>query len=227
MQTGENVVEIHATEEQQVESIKKWWKENRWSVFVGIAIGVIVLVGGRTWLARQHNYLEAASNEYQIMLNLLEVGKNKEAENKVTELLGKYSDTSYAALSALAMAKIKAESGDLTAASSQLRWVLDNAKQEPVKHEARLRLGRILLAQNKTSDALDLLNIPNTGVYTPEYEELKGDIYVKEDKLALARTAYSRALTKSLPTSPGRKILQMKLDNLGAVGDAKIAGGVS
>jgi predicted negative regulator of RcsB-dependent stress response len=220
-------VEIHATEEQQVEAIKKWWKDNRWSVFIGIAIGVAVLVGGRAWIQRQHNYLETASNAYQIMLNLLEAGKSKEAEDRGTEILGKYSDTSYASLAALVMAKIKTEDGDLPAASSQLRWVLSNAKQDVVKQEARLRLGRILLTQNKTKEALDLLNVSNTGVYTSEYEELKGDIYVKEKKPALARTAYSRALTESAPTSPGRKMLQMKLDDLGVVDDSITAGGVS
>jgi predicted negative regulator of RcsB-dependent stress response len=104
---------------------------------------------------------------------------------------------------------------------------LSNAKQDVVKQEARLRLGRILLTQNKTKEALDLLNVSNTGVYTSEYEELKGDIYVKEKKPALARTAYSRALTESAPTSPGRKMLQMKLDDLGVVDDSITAGGVS
>lgn len=221
------MVEIHATEEQQVEAIKKWWKENRWSVFVGIAIGIAVLVGGRTWIERQHHYSEAASNEYQVMLNLLAGGKSKEAEETGTELLGKYSDTPYASLAALTMAKIKADAGDLAAASSHLHWILNNAKQEAVKHEARLRLGRILLAQNKTKEALDLLKIQDTGVYTPEYEELKGDIYVKENKPSLARTAYSRALTESTPAAPGRKNLQMKLDDLGAVENGKTAEGVS
>lgn len=221
------MVEIHSTEEQQVEAIKKWWKENMWSVFVGIAVGVAVLVGGRAWIERQHHNIEAASNEYQTMLNLLSTGKNNEAEDRGSELLGKFPDTSYAALAALAMAKIKSEEGDLVAASSQLNWVLNNAKQEPVKHEARLRLGRILLSQNKTTEALGLLNVSDTGMYTPEYEELKGDIYVKEHKPSLARTAYSRALNESPPTAMGRKTLQMKLDDLGAAEKDMAVKGVS
>jgi predicted negative regulator of RcsB-dependent stress response len=208
-------VEIHATEEQQVEAIKNWWKENRWSVIGGIALGIVVLFGGRAWVEGQNSYIESAFSEYQNMLNDISEGKSEDAEKKGANLLGQYSDTPYAPLAALALANIKLEKGDLVAASSHLRWALDNAKQESVKHETRLRLGKLLLAENKTSDALNLLNVTDTGMYTPAYEHLKGDIYVKEGKLESARTAYSRALMELSPASPDRKILQMKLDDLG------------
>ena len=208
-------MEIHATEEQQVEAIKKWWKENRWSVIGGVAIGIVVLIGGRAWVEGQNSYIESAFSEYQNMLNEIAEGKNDEAEKKGASLLGQYSDTPYAPLAALAMANIKLEKGDLIAASSHLRWALDNAKQESIKHESRLRLGKILLAENKTSEALSLLNVTDTGMYTSAYEHLKGDIYVKEGKLESARTAYSRALMELSPASPDRNILQMKLDDLG------------
>lgn len=208
-------MEIHSTEEQQVEAIKKWWKENRWSVVGGIIIGVVVLAGGRAWVEGQNTYLESAFSEYQTMLNDVSEGKNEEAERKGANLLGQYSDTPYAALAALALASIKVEKGDLVAASSHLRWAMDNAKQESIKHETRLRLGKLLLAENKTSDALSLLNVADTGIYTPAYEQLKGDIYVKEGKHDSARTAYSRALMELSPTSPDRRIIQMKLDDLG------------
>lgn len=220
-------MEIYSTEEQQVEAIKKWWKDNKLSVIGGIAIGMIVLFGGRAWMDGQHAYMETAYSEYQTMLMDMSSGKLDEAEKSGANILGKYSDTPYAALAALALATIKLGNGDLVAASSHLRWALDNTKQEPVRHEARLRLGRLLLAENKTTEAMSVLNITDTGIYTPAYEQLKGDIYVKEGKYESARTAYTRALQESLPTSPDRKILQMKLDDLGGVQENVVKGAVS
>ena len=111
------------------------------------------------------------------------------------------------------MAKIKLDSGDFVAASSHLRWAMDNTKQEPIKHEARLRLARLLLAENKTKEALAILDVSDTATY----EQLKGDIYVAEGKPESARTAYSRALAEMSPSEPGRQLLQMKLNDLGAV----------
>ncbi|WP_455198034.1 YfgM family protein [Kaarinaea lacus] len=220
-------MEIHSTEEQQVEAIKKWWKDNMWSVIGGVAIGIVVIVGGRAWVEGQNTYIETANAEYQNMINSIAAGKNAEAESKGAAILGQYSDTPYASLAALAMAKIKLDEGDLVAASSHLRWALENTKQVSVKHETRLRLARILLAENKTSEALDLLNVSDTGVYTSAYEHLKGDIYVKEGQTESARTAYSRALSELLPGSRERQSLQIKLDDLGAVNSMDQAEGIS
>ncbi len=213
-------MEIHTTEEQQVEAIKKWWSENMWSLIGGVAIGIGALVGGRAWIDGQNTYMESASSEYQFMLENMSAGKNDEASSAGAQLLGQFSDTPYASLAAMAMAKIKADGGDLVAASSHLRWALDNTDQAPVKHEARLRLSRILFSENKNSEALDLLNAAETGVYTSVYEQLKGDIYVADGKPESARTAYTRALQTLAPNASGQQTLQMKLDDLGSVSAA-------
>jgi predicted negative regulator of RcsB-dependent stress response len=216
-------VEIHSTEEQQVEAIKKWWKENMWSLIGGVAIGIAALVGGRAWVDGQNAYMEAASSEYLNLQEKMTSGKNDEASVHGAQLLGQYSDTPYASLAAMAMAKIKMDAGDLLAASSHLRWALDNASQDAVKHEARLRLSRILLADKKSAEALTLLDVPDAGNYTSAYEQLKGDIYVADGKPESARTAYSRALKQLSPTASDRNSLQMKLDDLGSVNVVKSA----
>ena len=210
-------MEIDSTEEQQVEAIKKWWKENRWSLIGGTAIGIAALVGGRAWVDGQHIYMENASSEYLNMQEKMTSGKNDEAAVHGAQLLGQFSDTPYASLAALTMAKIKTDAGDLVAASSHLRWALDNTSQDVVRHEARLRLSRILLADKKPAEALTLLDISDAGNYTSAYEQLKGDIYVADGKPESARTAYSRALKQLSPTASNRTSLQMKLDDLGSV----------
>ena len=211
-------MEIHTTEEQQVEAIKKWWRDNMWSVIGGVVVGISVLVGGRAWIDNKNTFAEAASMEYQILIEQLSQGQNEAAADHGAKLLGQFADTPYASLAALAMAKIKLEGGDTIAASSHLRWALDNSQQESVKHEARLRLVQLLLADNKGNEALSMLNNVETGAYTAAYNQLKGDVYVADGQVALARTAYTLALAEMAPSAQGRKLLQMKLDDLGQAG---------
>jgi len=220
-------VEIHSTEEQQVEAIKKWWNENKWSLIGGVAIGIAALVGGRAWVDGQNAYMELASSEYLKMQEKMTAGKNEEASVHGAQLLGQYSDTPYASLAAMGMATIKMDAGDSLAASSHLRWALDNNSQDTVKHEATLRLSRILFADNKPAEALALLNVLDTGNYTSAYEQLKGDIFVVDGKPDLARTAYTKALKSLSPTASDRASLQMKLDDLGSVNTTKSIEGVS
>lgn len=208
-------METYTTEEQQVEAIKKWWTENKWSVIGGVVIGISALWGGRTWLDGQASYAEAASATYQMMLEQISRGNNEDAATQGAQLLGQFSDTPYSSLAALSMAKIKLDAGDAAAASSHLRWALDNTKEDAVKHEARLRLAKLLLADTKYDDALALLGGVEATVYTARYEQLKGDIHLAEGQRDSARTAYNRALTAMAPTDRGRELLQMKLDNLG------------
>jgi len=215
-------VDVYTTEEQQVEAIKKWWKENKLSVIGGVVIGIAALWGGRTWIAGQDAHSEAASDIYQIMMSKMSDGALEEAAMDGSALLGQFNDTPYAALASLALAKIKLEQGDAAAASSHLNWAISNTEQDGVKKVARLRLAKLLLAEGNYSAALAQLNSATAlGSFEAAYEQLKGDIYVADGKPDQARSAYLRALSVMEPTAPGRGLLQMKLDDLGHVGSAE------
>ena len=60
-------------------------------------------------------------------------------------------------IAALALAKLKLEQGELEAAQAQLQWTLDNTDSDTVRHTARLRLARVMLAQNNPDGAEKLL----------------------------------------------------------------------
>jgi predicted negative regulator of RcsB-dependent stress response len=38
-------VEIYDTEEEQVEALKRWWKENGQATLAGLVLGIIVILG--------------------------------------------------------------------------------------------------------------------------------------------------------------------------------------
>lgn len=208
-------MDVYTTEEQQVEAIKKWWRENKWSLIGGVMIGIAVLWGGRSWIANQHSHAESGSELYQVMMGKLASGQLDDAAADGAILLGQYLDTPYAALASMAMAKINYQKGDVAAAKSHLHWVLDNSDEEVVKLDARLRLARLLLEEKDDSGALALLANVDAGSFAAAYDELRGDIYAASGDTEQARAAYTRALATLAPNAPSRGLLRVKLDDLG------------
>ena len=60
-----------------------------------------------------------------------------------------------------------------------------------------------------------MLNTSNTGKFIARYNELRGDLLVKQGKPEEARVAYENALANTVATEEAQSILEMKLDDLG------------
>jgi predicted negative regulator of RcsB-dependent stress response len=204
----------YETEEQQVEALKKWWKENGNMIFAGIAVGAILIVGWRYYNSYQQTHAEYASQSYENIVNIVTTSSDTtDAQAKANELYASYSDTPYASLSALMLAKKQLQKGEMQQAIQQLEWVVNNASQEELTYIARLRLARVLMASNKNDKALELLGVDIPVSFTALYEELKGDIYVSKGELDQARVAYDKAILSSGAQSS--KWLKLKRDDLG------------
>lgn len=208
-------MEAYETDEERIEAIKKWWKENGSSLVSGLVIGVSALVGWNLWTDHKQGVSDQASAVYSRMIASVAQGKSEQVLISAGELVTNFSDSSYAINAALAMAKVKVEQGDLVAAASQLRWAMDNASQAALKHIARLRLARVLLAQGKHAAALAELTGIEAGSFKAIYEELRGDILLAQGKNKEAHDAFQSALSTLEPMSQNRMILQMKIDSVG------------
>jgi len=207
-------VSAFETEEQQVEAIKKWWKENGKAIILGAVLTLVAVGAGRYWFEYQSTRSESASVEYSQLLS--ELGQdNREAVVKRGEyLVNTYPKTGYAALAALIVAKARVEAGEMAAARSQLQWVIDNTPQAELKDVARLRLARIQLAEGDAQQALATLSGIDSDVFAAAAEEIRGDAYMAMGDTGAARTAYQKALDSSEPGVDTR-LLRMKLDNIG------------
>jgi len=207
-------MEIHATEEQQIESFKKWWKENASSVITGILLGLAILFGAKSWFAYQERTAENASNIYTTLMSALNKGQESLVNEQAGILISDFSSTPYAPLAALALAKLKLGQGELQAAHAQLRWALDNAGSDVIRHTARLRLARVMMAEGDLEGAGALLGqVADEGGFASLYAELRGDISLARGDAAGARTQYEHALAAMTAESPGRQVLQLKYDS--------------
>jgi predicted negative regulator of RcsB-dependent stress response len=209
-------VDGYRTEEEQAEAIKKWWGENGKSIIAGIVIGITAIFGWRAYNTHTAQQAEAASMLYEQMLVASRTNDTENVSIYANRVIDNYKSSSYATFATLMLAKIAAESGNLEQAETHLRWVLENNSQEEFMHVARLRLARVLIAGDKLDMATNTLKVSNPGEFSSRYEELRGDIFVKQDKTDEARQAYQKALANTAAES-GQSTLQMKLDDLGRI----------
>ncbi len=208
-------MDVYRTDEEQVEALKKWWLENGKSVVAGIVIGLSAIFGWRAWQDHTIAQAEAASSEYQNMIVAVRQGETDSALSHANAIMDDYNSTGYAPFAALMLARLAVDAEDYSTAEEHLRWAMEKSSNDQVRHIARLRLARLLIAQEKLDEAAPLLNIDNKGKFLTSYEELRGDIFIRQGMSEAARNAYKEALASSNATEESRSILQIKLDELG------------
>jgi predicted negative regulator of RcsB-dependent stress response len=208
-------METYLTEEERLEALQRWWKENKSSVFGGLLLGIAVVIGWNMWQGNRQATAEQAGTLYQQLVKAAEAKQTDSAIKLGERIIGQYPSTAYAEYTRLFLAKAKVEAGDLAGARKALEEELAKSGDDNLKHVARLRLGRIMLAAGDLDAALKLvepLTEAQTGKLAGLYEELKGDLYVAAKRPADARKAYAKA--KELgETSP---LLELKLNDLPA-----------
>lgn len=206
-------METYLTEEERVEALQRWWKENKASVFFGLIMGLLVIVGWKIW---QSNRLEKAEQASQVFhqLNQATAAKQTDAALKLGDrLILQYPGTTYAEFARLFMAKIKVDSGDLDGARKMLDQAYHEGKDDALRNLAQLRLGRVMLAQGDVDAGLKLLDSvteKSVGKFTALFDELRGDLLVAAKRPMDARAAYSKA-KETGDLSP---LLELKMNEL-------------
>jgi predicted negative regulator of RcsB-dependent stress response len=208
-------VQVSQTEQEQLEDLKKWWKENAKAVIAGVVIGLSVLFAVWAWRDYSRSQGEAASAEYQLLVGEVSKGDTEAGLKRGVRIINQFGTTSYAVFAAFALAKLELEGGHFGEAHKHLEWALNHAKQDELQHIARLRLARVMLAEGQHDAALKLLSLAQPGSFLPAYEELKGDLYLASGQTAAAQTAYQRALNAAAQDDI-KQLIRIKLDDVGA-----------
>jgi predicted negative regulator of RcsB-dependent stress response len=223
-------VEIYDTEEEQVEALKRWWKENGTSTIVGLALGIAIILGWNYWQGHKKEQAVQASAIYDQLLKAVDddskdgggratqgavAGDKKDTIDKLAgRIQEQFGATEYAAYSGLIQAKLKVQQGDFAAAKDILKSVAAKPNKE-LSNIAKIRLVRLMLATGEYEQGLQLINSVDAEAgssFSGNYDELVGDLYVALDRLDEARTSYQNALRNG-HQSP---LLQFKIDDLTA-----------
>jgi predicted negative regulator of RcsB-dependent stress response len=205
-------VEIYDTEEEQLEALKRWWKENGTSTIVGLAIGIAVIVGWNLWQGHKKDRASQASALYGQLLKAAETNQKDSVDKLAKRLEEQYPGTNYAAYAGLFEAKFKVQQGDIGGAKEILKKIVAGSDKE-LSHIAKIRLVKLMLASGEYEQGLQMVNDVDQATaakFSDNYDELVGDLYIALDRLDEARTSYQKAL-KNGYQSP---LLQLKIDDL-------------
>ena len=201
----------HLTEEEQVEQLKQWWKENGLSIVGGVVVGLALVFGWRAWQHHQAERSAQAGALYDQMLLAME-GKNPQAAlQRHDQIRALYGDIGYAVLAGLHAARLKLESGDAKAARELLETVRRDATDPAIAQVATLRLARLYLDAGDLTAAQGLLDGASKDAFAPQLAELRGDLARARGDAAGARAAYEEALKDR---QSGNAFLRMKLQDL-------------
>lgn len=219
---------MYDTEEEQVEALKRWWKENSTSTIVGVVMGMVIILGWNYWQDHKKAQAAQASAAYAQLLKALDDdskdggskatqgavadNKNDSVEKLAERLQEQFKGSEYAEFSGLLQAKLKAQQGDL-AAAKQILTTIASGPNKQLSNIAKIRLVRLMLATGEYEQGLQLINevdAKEAASFSANYDELVGDLYVALDRLDEARTSYQNALRNGQP-SP---LLQFKIDDL-------------
>ncbi|MFI2811596.1 MULTISPECIES: tetratricopeptide repeat protein [Microbulbifer] len=221
----------HITEEEQIESLKRWWAENGKGIVTGVVLALAGYFGYQFWQSNERTTAEEASNLYQSFLQAATANDGNPDNKQLTtarslgrQLQDEFGNRIYASQAALHLAAIAAQGNDLEAAEKQLQWVLDNTPDTSLELVAKRRLAAVKAARGTPDEAMKLLEGKVPEAFAALYAETRGDILLQQGDEAGAKAAYESALAQLLPEqASSAQLLRLKADSIGAAAPAETA----
>lgn len=192
-------------EHEQSERVRTWLRNNAAGLIGGVALGLAAIYGWFWWKDQGTAKQMKASDEYQAVLDQIQAGKLKDAQAKAAGL----KDTAFAALAALDLAKAQVDGGKRDDAIATLRAA--KTDDSAVAAVVSQRLARLLIDAGKGEEALTLLNAADDAVS----QEVRGDALFALGRKEQARDAYNKALGLLDVAAPQRRLLELKLSQVG------------
>ena len=206
------------SDDQTVEELKRWWKENGRGVILGVILGIGGVSGWVGWRNYTQSVSESASVLYSRLVNTAALGNDTEALQQANELVAQYPDHAYAALAALVGARSAYRGGDPDNAVRLLNLAIAQAPEPEVAHAARIRLARVLGEKADFDGALATLDAIDDTAFDVVVAETRGDVLSMKGDMSAALNAYQAALDSEALADSDRDRIEGKLDHLASLG---------
>ncbi len=201
------------SEKEQIEEMRAWWSEYGRYVIAGVVLAVGLLFGYNQYESSKLAAQVEASELYESLTVHVSEGDLAEAEVVAAELAADYANTTYAAQSKLAMARLYMDKNRDQDAANVLSELVAMRGNRELRHVGRLRLARVLLYQDKPQEVIDLLATQEDPAFNGLYSEVLGDAYAALGRIEEAGDAYRTALADTTQ-AVNRGLVQMKLVDL-------------
>lgn len=209
----------HLDDEEQLEALKRWWREHGVQWLLIIVVGVSAWFGWNTWQDNREARKQAASLAYTQLLNEvsqsgeLSAARREALHNMADELRSEFSGSAYAHYTALLQARLAVDVEDYPAAADYLRMVVDSRADESTALLARVRLARVLGGAGDVEEGLRVLDAVDAKDFAAQFAEVRGDLLLLKGDETAAAEAYVQAL--ELGGGSGvSSLLELKLSRL-------------
>jgi predicted negative regulator of RcsB-dependent stress response len=212
------------TDEEQVEAIKQWWKNNGSSLLIGIGAALAIVFGWQAWQNHQAQQRTEAASQFVTLMNAFGTEDETSADTVAfvaKTLRDEHADSAYAVYGNLMLARIQLmQNSDAKGAVESLQWALDKAAEtQPLALVVRSRLAQAQMALEDYDAALATIDgAKDSDAFGAMFAELRGDILLAKGDQEGARKAYLAAREQGEENRSG--VLQLKLADLGVGGDA-------
>ena len=193
-------------EHEQGEKVRTWLRENALGLIGGVVLGLALIGGWQWWQKQRHSAQVQTGEHYQAAVDAIEAGKLAPAKSSLAAL----PQGAYSTLGALSLAKAQLAAGRRDDAIATLR--ASHPADPALAAITSQRLALLLIDAGKAGEALKQLPAEDNDAQTLE---LRGDAHYALGHLEQARAAYAQALAKMDATAPARRLVELKLSEVG------------
>lgn len=198
-------------EEQEINQLKDWWKENGKTIIVAFILGVGGMFGWRYWQAHQAEQIAQASAQYDALIYSAQQDEQAKKSN-IEQFVQANSKTAYAVFALLDEAKKATEKQDFAAAEVNLNQALTQSQDEVLTSIVALRLSAVQFQLAQLDNALTTLNQVKGESFNARKAILTGDIQVAKGDKVSAKNSFEQAQQSG--TQLEQQMAKMKLNNL-------------
>ena len=217
------MTEEYLTDDEQLEVVKHAFKEYAPWIIGGVLIGAGVFFGIRYYQNYVNERALKAAAQFSAMTAALQSNDKPKSRELADGLIKDYAKSPYADQAQLTLARLDVDEGQLDQAIAPLTKVMNESKDTELRQIARLRLARVLTDQGKSDEAIKTLAEPMPAAFAVPYHEARGDAFLAKKAVPDALTEYQAALAAAEAGGGEGGLLELKIQDLGAVPGAPLA----
>lgn len=189
------------TEQEQIEALKSWWKENGTQLLLAGCVAAVAYFGFNWWKSGAEAELNTVASIYEKYLQEMNVAASvpEPTEEQVKtvnfltdQLVDEYGDSHYAYLATLNTAAFEVRRGEWEEALQRLGWAEQYAKADADRLLVNYRIALLQAQLGQTERALTMLQDSNEH-FASIYAEARGDILLSSGQVEEALAEYEAA----------------------------------
>jgi len=214
-------------EQEQLDQLKHFWTQYGNLITWGLIIVLGAFAAWQGWQRWQQHQAAQASAMYDELERMVQLADVPKVERAFSDMKERFSGTAFATQGGLLAAKAFHDAGKLDMARDALGWVAREADDPAYQAIARLRLAGLLAETKAYDDALAQLQGSFPESFAALVADRKGDIHMLQGRSTEARAQYQKAFDGLQPPNDYRRLVEIKLDALGAKAGASASAPVA